>query len=72
MILKGGYSDMDRGLSIFSTNIIGGIALFYLLTILLGFTGGTMDTAALVGIFLFIQLSFVTTLLIKILYKLNN
>jgi len=63
---------MDNMFFVFIINIVGGIALFILLTLLLSIIGGTMDTPVLIGTLLFIQLSFVSTLLFKVLSKMNK
>jgi hypothetical protein len=62
---------MDNWLFIFTANIIGGIIVFYSLMFLFSLTGSTIDSAFFIGIFLFIQLSFVTTLLFYLLHKLK-
>jgi hypothetical protein len=61
---------MDNWLFIFFANIFGGIFVFYLLSFL--FSGYNIDSAFFIGIFLFIQLSFVTTLLFNLLHKVNQ
>jgi hypothetical protein len=61
---------MDNWLFIFIANIFGGIFVFYLLSFL--FSGYNIDSAFFIGIFLFIQLSFVTTLLFYLMHKVNR
>lgn len=61
---------MDNWLFIFIANIFGGIFVFYLLSFL--FSGYNIDSALFIGIFLFIQLSFVTTLLFNLMHKVNR
>jgi hypothetical protein len=61
---------MDNWLFIFIANIFGGIFVFYLLSFL--FSGHNIDSAFFIGIFLFIQLSFVTTLLFNLMHKVNR
>ncbi|OYD59397.1 hypothetical protein CGZ90_05775 [Fictibacillus aquaticus] len=63
---------MDNWLFVFIANIIGGVIVFFTLMFLLSTAGTTMDTAFFIGIFLFVQLSFVTTLLFHVLNKVKN
>lgn len=62
---------MDNGVFVFILNIIGGIVVFMLLSFLLSFTG-EVDTLTFLGVFFFIQFSFMTTLLFKILHKIKQ
>lgn len=63
---------MENWLFVFFMNILGGIAVFVLLNLLLSLTGGTVDTVVLIGLFFFIQLSFIATLLYRVLDRLNK
>jgi hypothetical protein len=61
---------MDNWLFIFIANIFGGIFVFYLLSFL--FSGFNIDSAFFIGIFLFIQLSFITTLLFHLIHRVQK
>ena len=61
---------MDNWLFIFIANILGGIIVFYSLSFL--FSGTNIDSAFFMGIFLFIQLSFITTLIFNLMHKVNK
>ncbi len=61
---------MDNWLFIFIANIIGGTLVFYLLMFL--FYGFEIDSAFFVGIFLFLQLSFMTALIFNLLYRVKR
>ncbi|MBH0164236.1 hypothetical protein IHV12_04875 [Fictibacillus sp. 7GRE50] len=64
---------MDNPVFIFIANVIGGIVVFYGLAYLFGVVLDTdIESAFAVGIFLFLQLCFVTTLLFTILHKVNS
>lgn len=62
---------MDNGLFVFILNIIGGVVLFLLLSFLLSLIGD-VDSIEFFAVFFFIQLSFMTTILFKILHKVNQ
>ncbi|MEH7885705.1 hypothetical protein V7654_15500 [Bacillus sp. JJ1609] len=61
---------MDNWLFVFIANILGGIIVFYSLSFL--FSGLNIDSSFFIGIFLFIQLSFITTLLYNLMHKVNK
>lgn len=63
---------MDNWIFIFILNLIGGVLVFVGLNLILGLIEGTVDTIVLVGVFLFIQLSFVSTLLFQVLHRLKK
>lgn len=61
---------MDNWLFVFIANILGGIIVFYSLSFL--FSGLNIDSAFFIGIFLFLQLCFITTLLFNLMQKINK
>lgn len=61
---------MDNWLFVFIANILGGIIVFYSLSFL--FSGLNIDSAFFIGIFLFLQLSFISTLLFNLMHKVNK
>jgi hypothetical protein len=61
---------MDNWLFIFIANLFGGIILFYLLMFL--FSGFEVDSALFVGIFMLIQLSFMTALIYNLMHKVQR
>ncbi|RSD25462.1 hypothetical protein [Mesobacillus subterraneus] len=61
---------MDNWLFIFIANLLGGIFVFYLLSFL--FSGFNIDSSFFIGIFLFIQLSFITTLIFHLMHRVNQ
>lgn len=61
---------MDNWLFIFIANIFGGILVFYLLMLL--FSGFEIDSVFFIGIFLFIQLSFITTLVFNLMHRVQK
>lgn len=61
---------MDNWLFVFIANILGGIIVFYSLMFL--FSGTNIDSSFFIGIFLFVQLSFITTLLFNLMHKVNK
>ncbi len=63
---------MDNWVFVFMANIIGGIIVFFALMFLLSLGGGSMDTAFFIGIFLFVQLSFITTILFQVLHRVKK
>lgn len=63
---------MDNWLFVFMANIIGGIIVFFALMFLLSLGGASMDTAFLIGIFLFVQLSFITMILFQVLHRVKK
>ncbi|MBH0166768.1 hypothetical protein IHV12_17750 [Fictibacillus sp. 7GRE50] len=63
---------MDNWVFVFLANIIGGIIVFFALMFLLSLGGASMDTAFFIGIFLFVQLSFITTILFQILHRIKK
>ncbi|MBH0174239.1 hypothetical protein IHV09_11755 [Fictibacillus sp. 23RED33] len=63
---------MDNWVFAFLANIIGGIIVFFALMFLLSLGGASMDTAFFIGIFLFVQLSFITTILFQVLHRVKN
>lgn len=63
---------MDSWLFVFAANIIGGIIVFFALMFLLSLGGGSLDTAFFIGIFLFVQLSFITTILFQVLHRVKK
>ena len=61
---------MGNSLFVFIINILGGIVLFYLGAFVFGSIFGLKASAAMaVGIFLFIQLCFVTTLIFRLMHR---
>ncbi|MQR94398.1 hypothetical protein [Fictibacillus phosphorivorans] len=63
---------MGNWVFVFMANIIGGIIVFFALMFLLGLGGGSMDSTFFIGIFLFVQLSFITTILFQILHRVKK
>lgn len=61
---------MDNWLFVIIANILGGIIVFYSLSFL--FSGLNIDSAFFIGIFLFLQLCFITTLLFNLMHKVNK
>jgi hypothetical protein len=61
---------MDNWLFVLIANILGGAIVFFSLSFL--FSGTNMDSSFFIGIFLFIQLSFITTLLFNLMHKVNK
>jgi Na+/melibiose symporter-like transporter len=68
----GGGKEMDNWVFVFMANIIGGIIIFFALMFLLSLGGGSMDSAFFIGIFLFVQLSFITTILFQVLHRVKK
>ncbi|MBH0160474.1 hypothetical protein [Fictibacillus sp. 26RED30] len=63
---------MDNWVFVFLAKIIGGIIDFIALMFLLSLGGASMHTAFFIGIFLFVQLSFITTILFQLLHRVKN
>lgn len=63
---------MDNSVFVFMANIFGGIIVYYALMYLLSLERGSMDSAFFIGIFLFVQLSFITTILFQVLHRVNK
>jgi hypothetical protein len=67
-----GGKEMDNWVFVYMANIIGGIIVFFALMFLLILGGRSMDTAFFIGIFLFVQLSFITTILFQVLHRVKK
>jgi Na+/melibiose symporter-like transporter len=67
-----GGKGMDNWVFVFMANIIGGIIVSFALMFLLSLGGGSMDSAFFIGIFLFVQLSFITTILFQVLHRVKK
>jgi ABC-type Fe3+-siderophore transport system permease subunit len=67
-----GGKEMDNWVFVFIANIIGGIIVFFALMFLLSLGGGSMDTVFFIGIFLLVQLSFITTILFQVLHRVKK
>ena len=63
---------MKTWLSVFMLNIVGGLVVFFILSVALTLFGVSVDTTFTMWLFLFIQMCFVSTLLFQVLYKIDH